>query len=218
MDPVLFFDFDKLPTKLNITRRTLTIPIVLHRQLENLSFTISRADVKGDGNCGYYVIQLLEYLINNNISSLPKLKQIRKNAIEAETKSSKLLTVKDHYLEYIEVGTILNYIMPHINVGLVVQTKVKKTGEKTTQSYPIRVINYKPKQKWVFILLSHNGHHYELLTIVEGTNPKDNLRRPLFSIKEAREFFKACNSEYPTKKISAQEQLVFLDTNDFILF
>lgn len=212
-EPIILFDLDRLPKDLNVVDCP-NLPPVLSRQLENLNFQVGRVDVKGDGNCGYYVIQLLEYLINNNVSSLSQLQKIRRNAIlETGIKNIKLLTTKDHYLEYIEVGTILSYIMPHINVGIVVQTNVKKTGEKMTRNYPIRVINYKPSQKWVFFLLSGNGHHYELLTITEN-----DLHRAVFLQKEAKRFFKACASEFPDKNTSAQEQLVFLDTEDFIYF
>ena len=213
-DPIVLFSLKELPKELNnIDRRVLKVPPVLQRQLACLSFQVGRINVTGDGNCGYYVIQLLHYLINHTVGNLYYLRMKRTTAI-LSTFQMKLLGERDHYLEYLEVGTILQYLAPNLNVAVVVQTNVKKTGDKRQRrEYPVRVLNYKPGGHWAFLLMSHNAHHYELLSIREN-----DKHRALFLPGEARELFDACFAEYPKNEVHSSEQLVFLDANDFLYF
>jgi len=218
-DPISVFSLTELPQEMKeIDRRNLKIPPVLQRQLDTISFQVGRINVAGNGNCGYYVIQLLEYLVNNHVRSLENLQMVRIEAIlaakiDAELKL-RLVGATNHYLEYLEVGMILDRILPSLNIAVVVQTDVKKSGDKRQRrEYPVRVLNYKIGQCWAFLLMSCGAHHYELLTERE----KDR-HRALFISREAREIFAACSAEYPTEVVDAKNQLGFLDPEDFRYF
>jgi hypothetical protein len=189
----------------------------LQRQFDCLSFQVGRINVTGDGNCGYYVIQLLHYLINHMVGNLYYLQMKRTTAILSTSLDAKmklsLLNARNHYLEYLEVGTILNHLAPGLNVAVVVQTDVRKTGDKKCREYPVRVLNYKAGMYWSFLLMSHNAHHYELLTIREKNN-----HRVIFLAEEAKELFDACSADFPKNEVYAKEQLMFLNSEDFLYF
>jgi len=206
-EPIVLFSLEELPQELKVDRRVLTAPPVLQRQLDCLSFQIGRINVTGDGNCGYYVIQLLHYLINNSVKTLEYFQMQRNIAILSISLDTQIklpllyLGARNHYLEYLEVGTILHHLAPDLNVAVVVQTNVKKTGDKRHQrEYPVRVLNYKAGGHWAFLLMSHNAH------------------RALFFAEEAKELFDACSAEFPKNDVHARHQLVFLDARDFLYF
>lgn len=214
---ISIFTLKELPEKLTGTdRRQKRIPPVMDRQFGNLPFNIGRINVTGDGNCGYYVIQLIKYLNHYKILSLQELQVERMNALcESKTASQELISAKRHYLEYLEVGIILSRLVPELNIAVIVQSNVKKSGEKRAKRvYPTRVVSYKPGLYWSFLLMSHGARHYELLTIAES----GDLHRASFSPEEAMEVFECCESEYPTVPVDPSEQICFLDVSDFVYF
>jgi hypothetical protein len=217
-NPIAFFKLEDIPRDVNIERKVQKLPPVLQRQLGGISCRVGRINVRGDGNCGYHVIQLLEYMINNAVRPLEYLQAVRAEGIMSTRLEHKhklsLTAAKKHYLEYLEVGMILDRLMPNLNVGVIVQSNIKKSGDKRQRrSYPVRVVNYSQNQQWVFLLMSHGARHYELLTAQEM-----GRQRAVFTVKEAREIFEACSVEYPQDKVDAKEQLVFLDPDDFYYF
>lgn len=202
----------------NIDRRCKSLPPILKQQFESLSFHLGRINVRGDGYCGYYVIQLLEYMNCLMIRSLSELLKVREMALqeaklEEKTKNS-LITAKRHYLEYLEFALIMGKLVPKLNIAVIVQSNVKKTGDKKIRRvYPVRIASYDFGKNWAFILLSHNACHYELLTVAEK-----GMYRSEFTENEAREIFECCQSEYPTAKVDPSDQIVFLDSEDFLYF
>jgi hypothetical protein len=184
----------------------MTIPPVLKKQVESSSLSLGRIDVEGDGYCGYYCIQILEYVINGKIVEISELENLRNKVLKSVTER--------HYLEYIEIGVIAEYLWKDMNVGIVVQTDFKKSGHKRRKRvYPIRVLNYREGMKWVFLVMTHGAHHYELLTCTEGER-----HRFIFTENEAKEFFICCETDFPTEKIESKNHVEFLDAKDFVYF
>lgn len=201
-----------------IKNKKISIPSVLKKQVESASLSLGRIDVEGDGYCGYYCIQILEYIINGNMVEISVLENIRNKVIQSlpikkKVKES-LVKVKRHYLEYIEIGLISQYLWKDINVGIVVQTDFKKSGYKRRKRvYPIRVVNYTERMGWVFLVMTHGARHYELLSYEQGER-----HRFVFTENEAKEFFICCETEFPTEKIESKNHIEFLDTKDFVYF
>lgn len=218
-NPILLFFLKELPSELeNVDRCKKKIPPVLARQLENFHLQLGRINVKGNGYCGYYVIQLLVYMNHYRILSVPDMDDIRAKALQKakidDVTKKDLVIARRHYLEYIEVGIILSELIPDLNIGVIVETNVKKTGEKrTSRVYPIRVVNYRPGQNWSFLLLSHGAHHYELLTSLENGH-----HRSSFFEEEAEKMFECCRTDYPKNRVQSSDQVVFLDVKDFVYF
>jgi len=189
-----------------VKNKKMAIPPVLKKQVESSSLTLGRIDVEGDGYCGYYCIQILEYVINGNIVEISELENLRNKVLGSE--------VERHYLEYIEIGVIAQYLWKDMNVGIVVQTDFKKSGNKRRKRvYPIRALNYTEGMKWVFFVMTHGAHHYELLTCVEG-----DRHRFVFMENEAKEFFICCETDFPTEKIESKNHVEFLDAKEFVYF
>lgn len=184
----------------DIDKRTLPLPDYLQRQLIHVNFEVGRINVRGDGYCGYYVIQLVDWALNGRMLSVRDLNSLRKELIMRYSNNHALFNAPNHYLEYIELGSILEVLIS-ANVGLVTQTGA---------TYPIHVINYQPGRDWVFILLSNNKH-YELLTV-----KNEGYHRVLFSLEESRAMFEVCKSEYPTKCTYARDQLGYIEVGDII--
>lgn len=214
-EPIQLFALKDLPAELNVSRETIKLPPILERQLEDVSFQVGRINVTGDGYCGYYVIQLIDYFMNPNfVRTVQYLEIVRQMVICSANINSdlktRLINAPPHYLEYIEMGSILGLRVSNLNIAVIVQTKVQKTGEKKQQGYPVRVINYSPGRNWAFLLMTRGAHHYELLTVKEK-----NLHRVCFTVPEAVEMFKACSGEYPEIPVCAKDQIEFLDPADF---
>lgn len=216
-NPIPLVTLKDLPEELK-TDREMRIPPVLKRQFETLPFQIGRINVFGNGYCGYYVIQLLEYLNHYNIRSLCDLLTVRSEALQEAKIDEKikrnLILAKPHYLEYLEVGVILNRLIPKLNIAVIVQSNVKKSGEKRTKRvYPARIVSYKTGHLWSFLLMSNGAKHYELLTILEN-----GLHRSTFTINEAKKILDCCYTKYPDNVVDPSEQLVYLDTEDLLYF
>jgi len=178
------------------------IPGVLKKQLA-CEMNLKRMNVTGDGNCGYYLVQLIYYLQTGVLFTLEEL-NVKSYEFFGETPR--------HYLEYLEVGILLREL--DLNFAVIVQSDVKKTGTKRQKRvYPVYPVNYKAGRSWCFSLMSQRGLHYELLVIAEGKN-----RRLTFFEKEAKEIFESCGVEYPSITVDPCNQIVLLDKNDFLLF
>lgn len=192
----------------------MSIPPVLKKQLKGSSLDIERVDVEGDGYCGYYSIRLLEQVINGNNIEISELENLRNKIIQSisleETLKERLVNCERHYLEYIEVGLLAQSLL-QVNVGVVVQTDVKKTGNKRKKrTYPIRVVNYSINiSDWVFLIMTHRGSHYEVLC-TKG--------RFLFTDNQAKEFFNHCDTEFPTENVDPKSHVRYLDPTDFFYF
>lgn len=211
------FTIDTLPQDLLIRRKKTVIPPVLQRQMDKISFQMGRIDVKGDGNCGYYVLQLLHFLLENKVYSLDMLKDYRHKALDrvqvGENLRLELQYMDDHYLEYLEIGLYMSDW--NVNAGVIVQTNIKAGTKRARRIYPVRVMNYRPEiAMWVFILMSKNAHHYELLTVLG----EDQHHQALFTADQAREIFMASESEFPTNAINAANQTWALEYADFQFF
>jgi len=193
------------------------LPPVLQRFLASLDFSVGRINVLEDGYCGYHVIGLLNYmntcqLISREELELYRVQALCQSGLPRETEQ-KLVMAARHYLEYIEVGLIISKILPDLNVGMVVQTDVKFSGQRSQRTYPIRTVTYQKGRPWAFILMSRGAYHYELLTVIEKGRHRSN-----FTESEAKQVFAACSTEYPHQVVRANDHAVFLDSNDLFYF
>jgi len=222
------FTLKDIPKSLGIVHKYRAIAPVVQQQFANSFFNLGRINVTGDGNCGFYVLQLLHYLTTGQELDLTKLYENRILALENvctekkidETFKKSLQYAKQHYLEYLEVGIYMHEHFPAFNLGIIVQSDVKKTGEKKQRRvYPVRVVKFSPDSDlWVFMLLSRgsrkgSGWHYELIT-----HKEKSAHNACFTIPQAQEFMQLCDVEYPTEKIDPSEQLWALDSQDFLYF
>jgi hypothetical protein len=214
MSTFLINDF---PKTIHVDRRRQSIPPVLKRQFDACNVSLGRVNVLGNGYCGYYVLQVLHYLIDGKSYEVPEMNQFLHKAIDGtEIDSNLKIQIKfaeRHYLEYLELGVYMAEW--DFNFAVVVQTDEKRTGAKRQKrTYPCRTVNYRPERsQWIIALMSHKANHYELLTVKE-----DYGHRAFFSEEEAKEVFRACDSEYPTDVVDSRQQLCFIDPSDFKFF
>jgi hypothetical protein len=183
------------------------IPPVLKQQTVNTPLKLSRIDVTGDGNCGFYVVGVYNFLLHNTYLTLDDLRSLYSTVMLK--KQERLAFCAEHYLEYIEVGVLLKEIAPEWNVAMIVQTNVKKTGQKRQKrTYPARVVSYKEEnEKWVFVLMSQSANHYEILV---------NNGKVEFSKEDATALLESCETSYPEHEVNPEDQLGFLDEEEFV--
>ena len=178
--------------------------LAISPKLRKLMPGTSRLNVYGDGDCGYHVMQLIRYFYTGLIVDVDCMKVMRYEKLRS-LQCSELAEAKDHFLEYLEIGTCLGDLP--LNVVLVVAIKVKRKIE-----YQLRVVSYNPKNvNWTFIYLSKGQRHghYELLVKKSDA---------FFDIEETQEIFerfsRESSCEYPTMTISPETQISMIDRHD----
>lgn len=206
------------PEGLGVDRRSKCLPPVLKTLLNDCApdgYSFGRVNVTGDGHCGLYVQQLLWYLTTGDVMSLDDLLEHRIRMIERVESLTieekvKLKFAEPHFQEYIEMGLCLS-VLP-FNFAVIVQTNMKKSGQKRRRTYPLRVVNYDPTcNVWAIALL--NGQHYELLTLY-----KKKRHSHLISEEVMRKIFTSCGESWPDNKVLAEDQVCYLNVDDFIYF
>jgi hypothetical protein len=182
------------------------MPPILAKMVSGVA-PVTRYNVPGDGNCGYWCLQYAHVAIEGKT---PTLEHMQENMKMALASVDALSTADQHYLESVELGAYFRHMGWKVNFGVVAQTTVKIPGKKQKRTYPIQTVNYQPENDvWMFFLLATNGVHYEILT---------NGNSPFFVAEDAFKLFISLGGDYPADDVDSCTQLAFLCEDDLHYF
>lgn len=213
---------------LQVVQRKKVLPPKLKQRLTDQEcLHVGRVDVRPDGYCGAHVMQLVTYCLTRG-QYLCSYWDIL-TAIEAQVPNTydrlRYRRLDPHYLECAELALYAQ--SAQFNLAMVFQSDQtrrddsRKKGRKRVRVYNLRVTYFDPAHgpdRWIVMLMSHDAHHYELLTRLDTDSRTEH--RALWTDLELHSLSSAlgADSSFPTTKMDAWFDMSVLNWETDLLY